>query len=319
MAMDRPGVRNGFFRNSGRQRFDSGRVQSKVLFSALLSVACGAAPLPKQAIELNTRGAQALAEGDLETADSALSVALEYSPHFVDALVNLGLVECQRGNLARARTLLSRARRLNPDVAQPHHALGVLAERERRPDVASEHYWEALHVDPGFAPARENLGRLQFDAGSFDAAALTFKKLIQVAPNAPSGYVGLSEALLRLGREEEAAAIVARSLDRFPDDAPLRLLGARIAMQRGELQSAQADLERLSERDDEYAAAALGWLATLHVARGEPELALQVANRALGLVPDEPVAVYAAGQALAALGDPRAPAWLERRKKLGSR
>lgn len=290
-----------------------------VLFSAALSIACGAAPLPKQAIELNARGAQALAEGDLESADSALSVALEYSPHFVDALVNLGLVECQRGNFERARVLLLRARRLNPDVAQPHHALGVLAERERRPDVASEHYWEALHVDPGFAPARENLGRLQFDAGMFDAASLTFKKLIQVAPNAPSGYAGLSEALLRLGRLDEANDIVTRARQRFPEDAALSLLSARCALQRGEFDIAQADLEHLSERGDEYAAAALGWLATLHLARGEADIALQVANRALGLMPDEPVALYAAGQALAALGDPRAPAWRDRRRKLGRR
>ncbi|HET9933255.1 MAG TPA: tetratricopeptide repeat protein [Polyangiaceae bacterium] len=291
----------------------------EVLFTAALSIACGAAPLPKQAIELNTRGARALAEGDLESADSALSVALEYSPHFVDALVNLGLVECQRGNFERARTLLLRARRLNPDVAQPHHALGVLAERERRPDLASEHYWEALHVDPGFAPARENLGRLQFDAGMFDAASLTFKKLIQVAPNAPSGYAGLSEALLRLGRTNEAQEVVARASERFPNDPGIALLGARCAIRRGEFERAQADLEQLSERGDEYAAAALGWLATLYLARGEADVALQVANRSLGLVPDEPVALYAAAQALAALGDRRAPAWLERRRKLGQR
>ena len=290
-----------------------------LLFSAALSIACGAAPLPKQAIELNARGARALADGDLESADSALSVALEYSPHFVDALVNLGLVECQRGNFERARTLLLRARRLNPDVAQPHHALGVLAERERRPDLASEHYWEALHVDPGFAPARENLGRLQFDAGMFDASSLTFKKLIQVAPNAPSGYAGLSEALLRLGRLDEAREIVTHARERFPEDPAICLLNARCAIRAGEFDVAQADLERLSERGDEYAAAALGWLATLHLARGEADVALQVANRALGLIPDEPVALYAAGQALAALGDPRAPAWLERRRKLGRR
>src|SRR4051812_49530539 len=79
----------------------------------------GAAPLPPKAIALNRAGAEALAEGDLETADARLSLALEYSPRFVEALVNQGLVELQRGNFDRARELFTRARRLNPDVAQP--------------------------------------------------------------------------------------------------------------------------------------------------------------------------------------------------------
>src|SRR6188474_3285688 len=173
------------------------RIAAIALCLPIFCFACaGTAPLPPKALALNEAGVAALAAGDLETADARFSLALEYNPKFVDALTNQGLVELERGNFERARQLLTRARRLNPDVAQPHHALGVLAERERRPDVASTHYWEALHVDPGFAPARENLGRLQFNAGLFDSASLTFKKLIQVAPNLPSGYSGLAEALL---------------------------------------------------------------------------------------------------------------------------
>ena len=73
--------------------------------------------------------------------------------------------------------------RLNPDVAQPHHGLGVLAERERRPDIASRHYQEALHVDPGFAPARANFARLLFDAGYVEDSMVQFKRLVEVAPD----------------------------------------------------------------------------------------------------------------------------------------
>lgn len=207
----------------------------------------------------------------------------------------------------------------DPDVAQPHHALGVLAERERRPDVASQHYWDALHVDPGFAPARENLGRLQFDAGLFEAASLTFKKLIQVAPNSASGYAGLSEALLRLGRESEAETFIEEARTHFPDDPSIALLAARTALRHDEFALAERELSVLTERHDEYAARAYAWLAALYLAQGRPELAVQIANRALGLLPDDPVAIYVTAEALAALGDPRAPAWLERRRKLGSR
>src|SRR6476469_8136580 len=108
-------------------------------------LACtGTAPLAPKAVALNQAGTEALAEGNLETAEARFALALEFHPRFVEALTNLGLVEMQRGNLARATLLFERARRINADLAQPHHALGVVAERTRRPDVASEHYREAL-------------------------------------------------------------------------------------------------------------------------------------------------------------------------------
>src|SRR5262245_34414977 len=121
--------------------------------AALLSVACtGTAPLAPKAVTLNQAGSEALAQGNLETAEARFALALEYHPRFVEALTNLGLVEMQRGNLTRAKILFERARRINSDLAQPHHALGVLAERERRPDVAAGHYRDALRVNPGFGP-----------------------------------------------------------------------------------------------------------------------------------------------------------------------
>jgi tetratricopeptide (TPR) repeat protein len=289
------------------------------LFSLLMLAGCaGTTPLPPRALELNDAGAKALAEGNLETADARLSLALEYSPHFVDALVNLALVECQRGNFVRARQLLLRARRINPDVAQPHHALGVLAERERRPDRASEHYRDALRVDPGFAPARSNLGRLEFHAGQLEAAYLTFKKLAEIAPEQPDGYVGLAETLIRLERVEEALAITREASGRFPFDPGLVLLAARAELRAGRVEASVQLLTPLATRHDDFAATALGWLATAELARGEPRRAVGAAQRALSLEPDEPVAVRALAGALFQLQDPSAAAWAERSRRLSS-
>jgi len=254
--------------------------------------------LPSRALELNQAGAEALAQGDLETADARLSVALEYSPHFVEALVNLGLVEIQRGNFARARLLLQRARRLNPDVAQVHHGLGVLAERERRNDLASEHYRDALAVDPGFFAARANLGRLLFDAGFFEDARLNFKKLVEVAPEASSGYSGLAESLLKLGRIAEADALVERAALRFPEDSALVVLRARSLLRQGRTEQARELLLPLVARRDGFSARALAWLGAVELARGKPPLAAAAARRALGLDPDDGLARHVLARAL---------------------
>jgi len=274
----------------------------------------GAAPLPAKAVQLNQAGAEALAQGDLETADARFSLALEYSPRFVEALVNQGLVELQRGNFERARELIARARRLNPDVAQPHHALGVLAERQARPDEASRHYYDALAVDPGFAPARANLARLLFDAGMLDEALVQFKRLAEVAPDSAEALQGQTETLLRLGRIDEAEAITRAACERFPDVPELTVLAARTALRKGNIARAIELLSPLSYGRDDVAANALGWLATAELLRGEPRRAVGAAKRALELEPHSPVATYAMAQALETLGDPAAIAWQRRAK-----
>jgi len=276
----------------------------------------GAAPLPPKALELNRAGVEALEQGDLETADARFALALEYNPRFVEALVNQGLVELQRGNFRRARQLLTRARRLNPDVAQPHHGLGVLAERERRPDIAAKHYEEALKVDPGFSAARANLARLLFEAGRYEHARVQFKRLTEVAPDEPSGFVGLAESLLHLGRHAEADDVVARGAKRFPKSSELVILSARSLLRRGEVAPAVELLTPVAGARDDLAVAALGWLATAELARGRPRHAVGAAERALKLDPQDPVSVYAMAAALTKLRDPSAQAWIDRAEQL---
>lgn len=281
-----------------------------------LAACTGAAPLPPKAIQLNDQGTQALAEGDLETASARFEVALEYNPHFVEALTNLGLVELQRGNFTRARTLLARAKRLNPDVAQPHHGLGVLEERKGRLDQASKHYQEALAVDPGFAPARANLARLYFNAGEFERARSQFKRLTEVDPGEVLGFTGLSECLLSLGRTREADVVSQEALRRFGPEPELVILEARRFLRAGAPGKAITLLLPLTTGEDQYAAAALGWIATAELARKRPAYAVGAARRALELDPEGAVAVYCLALALHALGDPSAREWLERAESM---
>ena len=269
-------------------------------------------PLPPQALELNRSGVEALAQGNLEAADTRLSLALEYSPRFVEALTNLGLVEVQRGNFERAEELLDRACNINPDVAQPHHALGVLAERRGLPDQAADHYRDALAVDPGFAPARANLGRLYFNGNQLEQARIEFSKLVEAAPRDPLGHAGLIESLLRLGRIDEADRLLDRAREQFPESGELEILWCRRLLRAGKAAEAVGRLARLGAKRDDLGVRALGWLATAELARGRPRHAVDAARRALALDRHDPVAVYALGMALGELGHPAARPWLER-------
>jgi tetratricopeptide (TPR) repeat protein len=279
----------------------------------LMLLGCaGTAPLAPKAVDLNRAGSDALAAGDLQTAEARFALALEYHPRFVEALTNLGLVEMQRGNFARARVQLERARRINPDLAQPHHGLGVLAEREHRPDLAAEHYRDALKVNPGFGSSRANLGRLLYAAGQYDEAREQFLRLVEVDPGQLAGHTGLAETLLQLERFQESEQVVAKALGEFGDAPELLLLAARHLLRANKLDQAEQVLVPLTAKSDDIGRAAWAWLGACRLARGQLRPALDAANRAFALDRDDPLATYVVAMALREARDERAVRWLER-------
>ena len=254
----------------------------------------GTVPLPAQALALNAAATRAIAGGELDIAEARLSVALEYSPRFVEAWVNLGYVELARGNFEQARHDFLRARDLNQDIAAPHHALGLLADEQGRGAEAERHYRAALKVDPGFAPSRANLARRLFARGQYENAREQFERLMEVAPDSMEGWVGDAEALRQLGRGSQAEQIVARASDRFGDVPELRLLRAREQVERGEWLEAEALLAPLAGSPDmARACAAWAWIAISRIGRGDIGGATDAASAALAIDRDDAVARYA--------------------------
>jgi tetratricopeptide (TPR) repeat protein len=253
-------------------------------------------PLPPKALELNQNGATALAAGDLTTAEARLSVALEYSPRFTEAWVNLGYVELGRGNLARARKDFVKARDLNPDLPAPHHALGLLSDKRDDGTEAERHYRQALKVDPGFVPSRSNLARRLFHRGAFDDAEGQYRKLTQVEPAAIVGHLGLAECLLRQGRDGEADDVVGRARARFGDVPELLLLVARQLLRRDAFAEAEEILAPLT-RDPERqrASAAWSWIGVSRLARGDIAGARAAAHEATAMDPRNAVAAQVMG------------------------
>lgn len=261
---------------------------------AAIGACTSAVPLSPKAIALNREGAAALAAGHLETAEARIALALEYSHRFTEAWVNLGLVELQRGNFDRARRHFLEARRLNPDLPAPHHALALLADREGDGEAAEAGYRAALKVDPGFAPARANLARRLFDRGAFEEAREHFLRLTEVAPDLAGGWTGLCAVMLRLGRVDDAAGVLLRAAEHRAPPATLAVLDARILLERGEFGRAAARLATWTAGGDVAdRAAALAWLAVARLAGGDDVGGREAAARAAALAPADGVALYA--------------------------
>lgn len=266
-----------------------------VLALAVEALACNhTAPLPAHAVRLNRDGAAALAAGDLATAEARIAVALEYNPRFVEAWVNLGLVELRRGNFAVARKHLLHARDLNPDLPAPHHALGVLADKEGHVTEAERHYRAALRVDPGFGAARANLARRLFERGALEEAREQFLRLTEVAPETIEGWLGLVEAHLRLGRLGDADDVLTRARRRFGEHPGIVLLEARQMLRREAFAEAEGKLGALTRDGDRAtASAAWAWIGVARLGQGNAEGAVAAAREALLLDDENPVARYA--------------------------
>jgi tetratricopeptide (TPR) repeat protein len=259
----------------------------------LLAGCTVAVPLPPKALEMNRLGAAALGAGDLATAEARLALAIEYSPKFTEAWVNLGLLELRRGDLAQARKDLTHARSLNPDLPTPHHALGLLDEQTSRPKQAEANYRAALAVNPGFAPARANLGRMLFASGRYDEAREQFLRLTEVAPDALEGWLGLVESFVRLGRERDADIATGRARRRFGNRSEVVMLVARQLLRRGAFGEAEAILSPLTAEDDPVrSATAWAWVAVARLGLGHMDDAASAAHEALEEQATDPVARF---------------------------
>ena len=269
-----------------------------VLASLGLDACAHPASLPAKALELNRDGAAAIAAGDLSMAEARIALALEYNPRFTEAWVNLGTVEMRRSNFERARRDFVRARDLNPDLPAPHHALGLLSDLEGHGAEAERYYRAALKVDPGFGPARINLGRRLFEGGALEEAREQFLRTTQVAPSLVEGWTGLCETLLRLGRTADAEEVLAGARLRFHEAPGVELLRARFLLRRGAFADAEQRLAPLARLADRHVAGpALSWLAVARLGLGDVEGSVAAARQAEAIDPDDEIARYALDRA----------------------
>ena len=151
--------------------------------------------------------------GRLDAALAAFDAALREQPHNVKALLEAARAFGGRHEIARAETLLDRARaiggadkRIAPVIAQsygrifrPARAIALL---------------EAMDETP--APITAELATLYEQAGRLDDALATIEKCIAAAPSAAPPQAVRGRILRRMGRNERAKAVL-RPLTRSQD------------------------------------------------------------------------------------------------------
>ncbi|HEX4826408.1 MAG TPA: tetratricopeptide repeat protein [Candidatus Polarisedimenticolaceae bacterium] len=143
------------------------------------------------------------------------------------SLSDLGTALRETGRLDDAVATYRRAISMAPDTPYSHLDLGKAMARAGRFDEAAAETREAIRLAPEIGEAHFDLGVLQFRANDLQGAAQSFGEAFRLSPTDADAGDNLAGTLLKLGRAEEARAIVLQMRTRgLAVDPPLlRLVG----------------------------------------------------------------------------------------------
>ncbi|GAA1323756.1 DUF5107 domain-containing protein [Pseudonocardia xinjiangensis] len=150
--------------------------------------------------------------------------ALRRDPGHVASSVGLAARAYRRGDLAEAESLLRAAvARLttlngNPQDTTAHYALGLVLERQGRPDDAYTAFATSSWTRPWRAAAGYRMARLDAAAGRDDAALSRLEDVLRVEPEHLQARALSVIVLRRAGRHERAAEIAGATLALDPLD-----------------------------------------------------------------------------------------------------
>ncbi|MFH0964591.1 MAG: tetratricopeptide repeat protein [Planctomycetota bacterium] len=189
------------------RRYDAGdRLMAQGRYDDALSLWTGALASEAENPELLLRAGVACSMlRDFPRAEAFLLAARRFAPDDPKMVYNCALLEMRRGNSAAAGVLLKETLRECPWFPGAAYHLGVLAEREGRPDQAREYYLREMNADHASALA---WSRLQRDcvASSRDCGPRRASETVLTVFLAILGAAALAAGVVRSARDEKGRA-----------------------------------------------------------------------------------------------------------------
>ncbi len=155
------------------------------------------------------------------------------APGDPEALLALAEAAVAAHDPATATSALKQRFAVAPDDANAHYLLGRARRMAADAEGAEASFRKALTLSPGQSDSLVALGGLLLDQGKFEEADAVFQELASRGGSAIAGRLGRVEALVSLGRADDAQV----QLDAVPEaqhtGAAFRSAAARVALARG--------------------------------------------------------------------------------------
>ena len=155
-----------------------------------------------------------------EEAEVDVEKALELNPNLAEGYFARGLIlwtPYKRFPHEQAVQAYKRALELNPNLDEAHHQLGFVYLHIGLLDKGWQEIQRALAINPSNSLARYRLGVIDMCRGKYEEAFQIFNSTpLEKSPSLLASYT--STALFRLGRNEEASAVIEQYLKEYPKD-----------------------------------------------------------------------------------------------------
>jgi tetratricopeptide (TPR) repeat protein len=174
------------------------------------------APAATNAGQLLLLAEQKRRHGFLADADELVRRALAAEPDHAEAHHALGIIAHQSGKLAEAIEHVRRAAALAPDVALYHANLGEMCRLAGRPEEAIAAGRRAIALDPRHSGALSNVGIALFEQGRFAEALEHYDRAVAIDPAFVQAHSNRGNALQRLKRFAEAEGCYRRAIELMP-------------------------------------------------------------------------------------------------------
>ena len=96
--------------------------------------------------------------------------------------------------------------------------LGVLFQQQHQPDIARAIYSDLVQILPTLPDVHINLGILEFEQAHYSQAIDSFKRAAEYAPNNAEAYLGLAQALEKMGNHQQALSFYRQVLTIDPQN-----------------------------------------------------------------------------------------------------
>ena len=175
------------------------------------------------------RAESSLKSGDLAAAEQDYRAVLDQDPDDVDALYGLGWAFHLHGDEDRAREYFKRCVRVAPQDYRGHRGLGSVALADGNAALALDYYDKALTLAPGEPTVLNSKGLALQGQGADELALEAFRQAQAADPTRGDYGYNVADALHRLGRDEEALAVLDEALGQGTEERRFRgmLLGLR--------------------------------------------------------------------------------------------
>ena len=190
-------------------------------------------------------GQRTLAQGNLESARSALEWAITLNPGYVEAHQWLhDLYQAEQDNVAII-TLYQTAIDNNPGYAWPHLSLANIYQEQNVWELALVSYLRAVEIEPRNATVNAQLGNFyQWRQQNPAQAVIFYQRALQTAPHNGWFHAALGSALFKTGQTDIGLAELKLALNLEPTSSPIHELMGQIMIQYGAMTEAQFHFEQ---------------------------------------------------------------------------